>query len=164
MFRSFRLARFDRSRPPTCKTPPSANWAHNIRRRRIYDTCTIGECSWDRARRTMADDVGGAGRGRCVLRFMVLASAGLARLPGGNSRDSELAMACGDPIGAGIRGGSCAVCGILAGRDVELRRLSPLLNGLSWSASIATCGTRCTWASHLDGLGCGWSSDTPRSL
>jgi len=59
------------------------------------------------------DERGGcAGSGRGVLRPMVLALAGVARLPRRNGGDGALAMAGGDSIGAGIRGCSTMHLGL----------------------------------------------------
>ena len=50
--------------------------------------------------------------GGAVLRPMVLALAGVARLPRRNGGDGALAMAGGDSIGAGIRGCSTLHLGL----------------------------------------------------
>src|SRR5205807_1583354 len=60
----------------------------------------------------MAERSSGAGSGRSLLRPMVLAPAGVARLPRRNGGDGALAMAGGDSIGAGIRGCSTLHLGL----------------------------------------------------
>src|SRR5207247_5773783 len=54
----------------------------------------------------------GAGSGRGLLRPLVLAPAGVARLPRRNGGGGALAMAGGDSIGAGIRGCSTQHLGL----------------------------------------------------
>src|SRR5439155_25584737 len=69
------------------------------------------------ARRTRApgkmdERSSGARSGWSILCPMVLAPAGVARLPRGNGGDGALAMAGGDSIGAGIRGCSTLHLGL----------------------------------------------------
>jgi len=53
-----------------------------------------------------------AGRGWGLLRLVVLAAPGMARLPRGNGVSSALAMAGGDTVSDGIRGGSTLHLGL----------------------------------------------------
>src|SRR6266550_3360279 len=60
----------------------------------------------------MADGAGSAARRSSVFRFMVLASARVAGFSRGDSGNRKLAMAGGDPIGAGICGGASLCVGL----------------------------------------------------
>src|SRR2546427_926246 len=54
----------------------------------------------------MAERSSGAGSGRSLLRPMVLAPAGVARLPRRNGGDGAVAVGGGGFVGAGVRGWS----------------------------------------------------------
>src|ERR1019366_3083867 len=70
--------------------------------RRANGGRTVWKRPGDRAWGPLADDGSGAAGGRGVLRLMVLAAAGVARLPRGDSGHVALAMAGSGSAGAWI--------------------------------------------------------------
>jgi len=73
-----------------------------IHDRKTYGLWTVWKQAGGFGDESLADDDGGVGSGRGVLRHVVLAAARLARVPRGNSRGFALAMAGGCSVGAWI--------------------------------------------------------------
>src|SRR5712692_1780382 len=122
---------------------------------RAYGAWTVWGRSSGRAPGTMADRSGGAGSGRGILRPVVLAPAGVARVARRNGGSGALAMAGGNSVGAGIRGGATLHLGLRVDgtRNPCARGSAAAIGGgglLPLRAESDVCGL-CRWVDRAVG-------------
>jgi hypothetical protein len=133
--------------------------SHPVRDRRVYDNCTLERRSIRESRRANTQRHCFAHSRSCLLRAMVLAFAGMAWLPGGNSRGRAVALARGNSFRARLRRGAQVCLGLrLDGSGNSRPHRSPATIGRSGLLSLRAQSDVCRLCRGMD-----WAMDRLRA-